>query len=91
MGCNTGVLSQVESYQRLKKMVLDAALLNTQHHKVRTKSKVEQSKRLPLYLGVVATEKGSFRPPSTTVAKFTVLYLGIFIQLEKFNLSNIPI
>ena len=30
--------------QRLKKMVLDAALLNTQHYKVRTKGKVEQSR-----------------------------------------------
>ena len=29
----SGVLSQVESFQRLKEMVLDASLLNTQHHK----------------------------------------------------------
>ena len=29
----SGVQSQIESYQRLKKMVLDAALLNTQHYK----------------------------------------------------------
>ena len=36
----TGVQSQVESYQRLKKMVLDITLLN----KVRIKGKVEQSK-----------------------------------------------
>ena len=36
--------SQVELYQRLKKMVLDAALLYTQHYKVRIKGKVEQSK-----------------------------------------------
>ena len=39
-----GVQSQVKSYQRLKKMVLDAALLNTQHYKERIKSKVEQSR-----------------------------------------------
>ena len=39
-----GVQSQVESYQRLKKMVLDAALLNTQHYKVRIKGKAEQSR-----------------------------------------------
>ena len=37
------VQSQVESLQRLKKMVLDAALLNTQHYKVMIKGKVEQS------------------------------------------------
>ena len=40
----TGVQSQVESYQRLKKILLDAALLNTQHYKVSIKGKVVQSK-----------------------------------------------
>ena len=40
----TWVQSQVKSYQRLKKMVLDATLLNTQYYKVRIKGKVEQSK-----------------------------------------------
>ena len=33
--------SKVEAYQRLKKMVLDASLLNTQHYKVWIKGKVE--------------------------------------------------
>ena len=41
MARQTGVQSQVASYQRLKKMVLDAALLNTQSYKVRIKGKVE--------------------------------------------------
>ncbi len=40
------VQSQVESYQRLKKMVLDATLLSTQHYKVRIKGKVEQSREM---------------------------------------------
>ena len=40
----TGVQSQVESYQRLQKIVLDGALLNTLHYKVRIKGKVEQSR-----------------------------------------------
>ena len=35
----TGVLSQVESYQRLKKIVLDAYLVNIQHYIVQIKSK----------------------------------------------------
>ena len=35
----TEVQFQVESYQRLKQMVLDASLLNTQHYKVWIKSK----------------------------------------------------
>ena len=42
----TRVQSQVPSYQRLKKMVLDISLLNTQHYKVRIKGKVEQSLRI---------------------------------------------
>ena len=37
----TGVQSQVELYQKLKKMVLDVTLLNTQHYKVGIKGKVE--------------------------------------------------
>ena len=35
----TEVQSQIESYQRLKKMVLDAPLLNTQNYKARIKGK----------------------------------------------------
>ena len=38
----TWVQSQVESYQRGQKIVLDAFLLNTQHYKVRIKDKVGQ-------------------------------------------------
>ena len=41
---DSAVQSQVESYERLKKMVLDVLLLNTQHYKVRIKGKVEQFK-----------------------------------------------
>ena len=44
MARETSVQSQVESYQRLKKMVLDISLLNTQYYKVRIKRQVEQSK-----------------------------------------------
>ena len=43
MARETWVQSQVKSYQRLKKMVLDASLLSTQHHKVWIKGKVGQS------------------------------------------------
>ena len=53
----TKVQSQVESYQRLKKMVLDASLLNTQHYKVEIKGKVEHP---PLHLDVVAIKKETF-------------------------------
>ena len=40
----TGVQAQVESYQRLKKMVHDISLLNVQYYKVLIKGKVEQSR-----------------------------------------------
>ena len=43
MARETGVQSQVESYQRLKKCYLISPCL-TQHYKVRIKGKVEQSK-----------------------------------------------
>ena len=56
-------------------MVLDAALFNTQHYKLRIKGKVEQSKkkenRPSLQIGVVTIEKGVFGLPSTKVTNFT--------------------
>ena len=51
---------------KTQKMLLDAALFNTQHYKVRIKSKVEQSR-------VVAIEKEAFGSPSTKVDNFTYL------------------
>ena len=59
---------------KTQKMVLDASLLNTQHYKVRIKSKVEQSRERSnaptLHLGVVAIEKGAFGSPSTMVTNY---------------------
>ena len=78
MDWETGVQSQVESYQRLKKMVFDAALLSIQQFQVRIKGKVEQlwewNSAFPLHLYVVAIEKGAFESPSTKVANFTYSY-----------------
>ena len=63
---------------KTQKMVLDAALLYTQHYKVRIKSKVEQSRgkeyRPPRHIGVVGIEKGAFGSLSTEVANFTLLF-----------------
>ena len=39
MSQETRVQSQVDSYQKLKKMVLDSSFLNTQHYKVRFKGR----------------------------------------------------
>ena len=68
-------------------MVFDASLLNTQHYKVRIKSKVEQSRErssaLCLRLGVVAIEKGAFGSPSTTVANFTLLLLQLICMGQR--------
>ena len=69
----TGVQSQVESYQRLKNGTWYR--LAKQHYKVRIKGKVEQSREwsnaLPLYLRVVAIKKGAFGSPSI---KFDNIY-----------------
>ena len=71
MTWKTEVQSQVKSYQRLKKMVLDTTLLNTQCYKVRIKGKVEHSREWSstphthTHLGIVATEKRVFGSPST--------------------------
>ena len=59
-------------------MVLDAALINTQHYKVRIKGKVEQSREgvaPSLHLSVVAIEKGAFGSPMTMVANFILILL----------------
>ena len=65
-------------FPKTLKMVLDTSLLNTQHYKVRIKSKVEQSRERisdQQHIGAVAIEKGNFGSPSTTVAKFTSRHL----------------
>ena len=56
-------------------MVLDAALLNTQHYKVGIMGKEE---RPSLRFGVVAIEKGAFESPSTKVTIF-IFTLSIHI------------
>ena len=60
----TVVQSQVESYQKLKKMILDAALLNTQHYMVRIKGKVEQSIEWSSNLPNISNEITIKRDPS---------------------------
>ena len=59
-----------------QKIVLDTALPNTQHYKVRVKGKVElfwEWSSAPLHLSVVALEKGAFGSSSTKVINFTYL------------------
>ena len=75
MAQEIGAQSQVESYQRLKKMACDATLLSTQHYKVRTKGKMKQyrerSNAFLLHHNVVAIEKEAFESPLTMIANFT--------------------
>ena len=60
-------------------MVLDAALLNSQHYKVRIKGKVEQSREWSSALPYtsVTIEKGAFGSPSTKVGNATFLFIPI--------------
>ena len=65
---------------KAQKMVLDAALVNTQHYKVRIKGKVEQSREwssaLP-YTSVVSVEKGAFDSLLTNIW-FSSTYFFIY-------------
>ena len=67
---------------KTQKMVLDAALFNTQHYKIKIKGKVEQSREWSsalLYTScVVAIEKGAFVSASTQVANSTYMERRIF-------------
>ena len=65
-------------------MVLDAALLDAQHYKVRIKGKVEQSRKRS-NLCVVAIEKGAFGSLSTKVTNFTYFTLT---QIFKMSLTH---
>ena len=63
---------------KTQKMVLDAALLSTQHYKVRSKGKVEQSwEWRRIFPGVVAIEKGAFVSPSSKVTN--LLYICVCV------------
>ena len=61
---------------KTKKMVLDTALLNTQHYKVRIKDKEEKSKEWSS--GPPYTEKGRFR--ITLDYGRQLLYIGFAIK-----------
>ena len=76
MAKETRIQSLVKSYQRLKKVVLDATLLNTQYYQVQIKGKVEQSRKKNLHppLDVIAISKGAFELPSTMITNYTYLY-----------------
>ena len=70
----TGVQSQVESYQRLKKryLILPCLPLSILRYVSSIKwSNPGERVASPLHLGVVAIEKGAFGSPSTTVANLT--------------------
>ena len=47
MAQETGLQSQVESYQRLKKMVSDAVFLNTHDYKGKVYQSCERSNAIP--------------------------------------------
>ena len=61
-------------------MVLDAALLSTEHYKVMIKGKVKQSRE-----SVVAIVREAFEFPSTTVANFTALKFKLYLCLTEIE------
>ena len=83
----TGVQSQIESYQRLRKWFLIPPCLTLSI--IRYVSRVKWSNpgkgvASSLHLGVVAIEKGAFGSPSTAVTNFTLLtniYIYIYIYI----------
>ena len=93
MDHETGLQSYVVTYQRLKKMIFDVSLFNTQHYKVRIKDKGSNpGKRLApsLQLAVVAIEKGTFGSPLTTVSQLTKQYIYIYIYISSSHLVVPP-
>ena len=74
----TGVQSQVESYQKLKKTALDTSLLNTQHYIVWIKGKWNN-----LGKNVAAIKKGDFGLPGRLWSAY-VIYLH-----SEFSFSEI--
>ena len=74
-------------------MVLDASLLNSQHHKVWIKGKVEQSRErssaLYLYLSVVAFEKGAFRSALTLVTNYILKKINFYVILYVYSIPDI--
>ena len=81
MARETGVQSQAESYQRLKKWYLISPYLTL--NIIRYVSRVKWSNPRKgvapsLHLSVVAIGKGTFETPSTTVTNFTYVYRILF-------------
>ena len=75
---------------KTQNMVLNVALLSTQHYKVRIKGKVEQSREwssaLPLHLGVADFEKGAFGSLLTKSPTKAYLYFWLkSFNAEKFG------
>ena len=66
---------------KTQKMVLDAALLSTQHYKVGVKGKVEQSREWSSTLSY----KGAIGPPSSKVANFTFTFIRYIHKLESIQ------
>ena len=91
MARETGVQSQVESYQRLKKWYLMPPCLTLSI--IRYVSRVKWSNpgkgvAPSPHLSVVGIEKGAFGSPSTMVANFSYFFKNILIYVFLANLSK---
>ena len=93
MARETVVQSQVESYQRLKKMVLDASLLNTRQYKVGIKGKVEQSREIGCalpYTSRSSYQKGSLRVILDWSPTLLSCYIKNWDDLKKKSVISAP-
>ena len=84
------VQSQVESYQRSKKMVIDPSLLTTQHYKEKIKGKVDQSRErsssFPYTLALWLLKRETSGHPqlrSPTLRNF--MYITLLNEPERFS------
>ena len=73
--------SQVESYQRLKRLYLMPPFLTLSIIRYGSRVKSANPRKVvtpSLHFGVVAIEKGAFGSPSTTVANFTCILYYVY-------------
>ena len=87
----TGVQSQVELYEKLKKLYLIPPCLipSIIRHGSRVSEAIHGKENYPpLNLGVAATEKGAIRSLSTTVGQLIYIYIYIYTAGDRLCKHN---
>ena len=89
MAREIGAQPQVDSYQKLKKIVLDVTLLSTQHYKVRIKDKVDQFREWSSTLSNNYW-KETFVLLSTMAPKLYAMKMGSFSKWSESSRDTKP-